>query len=142
MLRFTNFNRAGPILLGIGAIFIVIVLGQGIIRDLKNGFGYAKKPGGVIDEKGLTLYGDWGPTFCPWDSFGQVSASTNHGQLILQHLSVSDLGRQNYDRYSSYWITPIDFLEVEPDALVAMMREHPSCPLPSSEQTTVEMSNA
>ena len=97
MLRFTDFNPAGPILLGIGAIFIVIVLGQGIITDIKNGFGYAKKPGGVINEKGLTLYGDMGPTFCPWDSFGQVFATTNHQQPILQHLSVSDLGRQNYD---------------------------------------------
>jgi hypothetical protein len=142
MLRFTNFNRSGPILLGIGAVFVVFVLGKGIVTDLKNSFGYAKKPGGIIDEKGLTLYGDRGPTFCPWDSFREIFATTNHGRPILQHLSVSDLSRQGYDRYSSYWLTSIDFLAVEPDALAAMIREHPYCPLPSRNQTTVEMSNA
>ena len=87
-----------------------------------------RNPGAILDDDGVTFYGDWGPTIHPWSNFGGASISRLDGRPIVQHLAIRHLNLTGYERFSSYILTPVDFLDLAPDEVLTTLKSHPRYP--------------
>jgi hypothetical protein len=131
-LLFTDVEPLATTMILIGLLLGTASLVIQFIRHKQLCAAYRNVPGALINDYGLTLYDDGGPTLHPWKNFGEVFVSSLHGLPIIQHLSVDDLHREGYDRYSSYLLTSIDYLAIKPDELVDILRSHPGFPRESA----------
>ena len=113
------FSVAGALLLFLGAVLASLGLLGEWRKYVQRKRLYAQDFGAILDDDGVTFYGDWGPTIHPWSNFGEASISRLDGRPIVQHLAIRHLNLTGSERLSSYILTPVDFLDLAPDEVPA-----------------------
>jgi hypothetical protein len=121
-------STTGAVLFGLGALLGSLSLLVEWQRYLGRKRRYAQGYGAILDDTGVTFYDDWGPTTHPWANFGEARVSRLDDRPIVQHLAVRDVHLTGYERFSSYILSPIDFLDLAPEEVVRVLKSHPCFP--------------
>ncbi len=119
------FSKLGAALIGVAALLVVPSLFYHALKSTWSRRKYAKTPGAVIDDNGVVLYGDGGPSAYSWMFWRDAFLSTLNGRPIIQHLHIDDINREGYDRYSSYALTDVDHLDCSPEDVLKAIQSHP-----------------
>ena len=117
-----------------GSIGVLLLLGGtlgafGLLLEwckyLQRKKAYERGLGVVLDDQGVTFYGDNGPAWLPWSSFGEVHVFPFE-RSVLQHIPIDHLHWTGRARAEATCSTPIDYLDMTPEGVLQVLASHPS----------------
>lgn len=119
-------SRLGATLLGLAALMVVPSLLPHAMKTTWSKRRYLNTPGAIIEDSGVTLYGDGGPNHYSWEFWHEASISEINGKPCIQHLHKNALDTENYQRFSSYLFTVVDYLSEPPERVLELIQSHPN----------------
>ena len=121
-------SKLGSGLLAFASLLIVPGLLNEAIKTSWSKKRYARTPGILIHNRGVTVYGDGGPTYHEWPEFREASVSWD-GESIIHDRVARDALKDSFAQRDWGNRIPIDHVLATPDEILNAIKNHPKSPL-------------